>query len=70
MISYLEDWLKKRVGHAPVWVALVGEQMGRSYTMIAVDAVGIVLVTPASNNQGVAYPWSAISSVLPETHKS
>lgn len=66
MISYLEDWLLKRAGRAPVWVSLVGDKAGHRYTMLAVDNAGIVVASPSSNNEGVAYPWSVIYSVYPD----
>ena len=69
MIDYLTDWLAKRAGRAPVWVSFRGNETGHSFTMVAVDSVGIVLATAASNHEGGAYPWSAVVSVMPEKHK-
>ena len=66
MLEYLQEWLKMRAGAAPVWAAMAGDQTGSRYTMRAVDAVGVVLSSPASNDIGVAFPWSAITSVLPD----
>lgn len=62
MIAYLEEWLRMRVGSAPVSVAFNDGTSG-DFTMRAVDAIGIVLNMSPSSEHGVSYPWAAIASV-------
>jgi hypothetical protein len=66
MIEYLQDFLSKRVGAAPVWATLVGEPVGSRYIMRAVDSAGVVLAHPTTPEHGAAYPWTALLSVTPD----
>jgi hypothetical protein len=66
MIEYLKDFLAKRVGAAPVWATLVGEEQGSRYVMRAVDATGVVLALSSVPDRGTAYPWSSVLSVTPD----
>lgn len=67
MLEYLQEWLRKRINAAPVWVTLHHEEQRTLYIMRAVDEVGVVLAPPSQPENGTAVPWSSISSVTPDT---
>lgn len=66
MLPFLTEWLNGRGGRAPVWVALVGEENGAQCELLAVDHFGVVLATPGRPDRGIAFPWTAIFSVMPD----
>ncbi|GAA0770248.1 hypothetical protein GCM10010203_45930 [Actinomadura yumaensis] len=63
MLAYLQEWLKMRVGAAPVYVEFAGEFAPTTAIMTGVDEHGIVLEFQAGPKKA-AYPWSAIRSVV------
>ena len=70
MIKYLNDFLRKRVGAAPVWVRMQGERGTSQFIMVAVDEIGVVLATPSNVSEAIAYPWAAIQFIMPHQAKS
>lgn len=63
MIEFLQGYVKKRGGAAPIWVVLNPGGLPDARVLKAVDAAGVVL---QGGEYGEAYPWHAIYKIAPK----
>lgn len=65
MIEYLQEYITKRAGQAPVWVVLSAGGGAVERTLMAADETGVIM---AGQPGGPAdcYPWHAIYKISPK----